>query len=41
MTRIEFIPTVGPDGTVRLRAQAAPSLWERLKAVLAGRQAKH
>jgi hypothetical protein len=31
MTRIEFVPTVGPDGTVTLRAQAAASVWERLR----------
>jgi hypothetical protein len=37
MTRIEFVPDVAPDGTVRLRAQATPSLWERLKKLLAGR----
>jgi hypothetical protein len=38
MTRIEFVRDVSPDGTVRLRAQAVPSLWERLKRLLAGRR---
>jgi hypothetical protein len=31
MSRIELVPTVGPDGTVTLRAQAAVSAWERLR----------
>ena len=41
MPRIEFVPDIAPDGTIRLRALAAPSVWERLKALLAGRKPKY
>jgi hypothetical protein len=40
MPRIEFVPEIAPDGTIRLRALAAPSVWERLKELLVPRVGK-
>jgi hypothetical protein len=37
MPRIELVPTVGPDGTVTLRARATASVWDRLRRLLARR----
>jgi hypothetical protein len=38
MPRIEFVPTVAPDGTVTLRAQAVASPWDRLRRMLGERK---
>jgi hypothetical protein len=37
MTRIEFVPTVAPDGTVTLHAKPVASPWQRLRRWFAQR----